>query len=198
MTQVTFSSAASITGITVVYLVLPYLVRQLHEVGAQVDRDGARYIDHSANRPFLHHRAACFMSSHADNTGTGTVSRMIPGAATGTAIVVVAPRQQARQKHYHCGFNATRTSSTRGVLVLMLSYHIHTKTAVYQAYDCYCVVRVHQAPYILMTRQQAGQKHYHRGCNATRTSRTRGTGTHALISYKTAVTGRAWCWYVFR
>lgn len=61
MTQVTFTSTASITGTAVVYLVLPYLVRQLHEVGAQVDRDGARYIDHSANRPFLHHRAACFM-----------------------------------------------------------------------------------------------------------------------------------------
>lgn len=38
---------------------MPYLMRQLHEVGAQVDRDGARNVDHRADRPFLYHHAAC-------------------------------------------------------------------------------------------------------------------------------------------
>ena len=32
-----------------------YLVRQFHEVGAEVDGDGARDVDHGADSPFLHH-----------------------------------------------------------------------------------------------------------------------------------------------
>lgn len=34
---------------------MPYLVAELHEVGAEVNGDRPRYVDNRANRPFLHH-----------------------------------------------------------------------------------------------------------------------------------------------